>query len=93
MNTICPHCKAEITEHDFRCPSCNKLTATSREDLNKVDPRVTRGIGFSLIGVGVLGLGFVIANSWTDWFSGLDFVGPLALIVAGGYALTTVKRR
>jgi hypothetical protein len=34
----------------------------------------------------------VIANSWTDWFSGLDFVGPLALIVAGGYALTTIKK-
>jgi hypothetical protein len=45
-----------------------------------------------LIGVGVLGFGFVIANSWTDWFSGLDFVGPLALILAGIYALSTVKK-
>ncbi|NBU23717.1 MAG: hypothetical protein EBS38_07420 [Actinobacteria bacterium] len=88
----CPHCNAEISEHDFNCPSCHKLTARTREDLNRVDPRVTRGIGFSLIAVGGLGFVFVIANSWTDWFSGLDFVGPLALLLAGVFALSTIKK-
>jgi hypothetical protein len=92
MNTNCPHCSAAITQHDFRCPACGKLTAKSREDLNRVDPRVSRGIGWSLIAVGLLGFAFVIANSGTSWFSGLDFVGPIALCVAGGYALSTVKK-
>jgi hypothetical protein len=89
----CRHCNAEISELDLNCPACGKLTAKTKEDLNRTDPRVTKGIGWALIAMGVLGFAFVIANSWTDWFSGLDFVAPLALLAVGTFALVTADRK
>jgi hypothetical protein len=89
----CPHCNAEISEHDFNCPECGKLTARTREDLNRTDPRVARNLGWSVAGVGILGFIFVIANSGTDWFSGLDFVGPAGLLVVGAIIALSGRKR
>jgi hypothetical protein len=61
----CPHCNEAITESDFNCPACGKLTARTREDLNRIDPRSSKGIAGALIGMGVLGYVFVIANKTT----------------------------
>lgn len=88
----CRYCKAEISEFDLNCPSCKKLTARTKADLQKTDPRLTRGIGWALVAMGILGLVFVLLNSSTDWFSGLDFVGPIALLAVGAYALVSAKR-
>jgi len=89
----CPHCNEAITESDFNCPACGKLTARTREDLNRIDPRSSKGIAWALIGMGVLGYVFVIANSGTEWFSGLDFVAPTALLFAGVAGLMWVKKQ
>jgi hypothetical protein len=43
--------------------------------------------------MGVLGYVFVIANSWTDWFSALDFVAPTALLFAGVAGLVWVNKQ
>ena len=43
--------------------------------------------------MGLLGLVFVIANSWTDWYSGLDYVAPVFLLVIGGLALFGINRK
>jgi hypothetical protein len=43
--------------------------------------------------MGVLGYVFVIANSGTEWFSGLDFVAPTALLFAGVAGLMWVQKQ
>lgn len=43
--------------------------------------------------MGVFGLLFVIANSWTDWYSGLDYVAPVVVLVVGLAALFTTVRK
>jgi hypothetical protein len=89
----CPHCNAAITESDFNCPSCNKLTARTREDLNRIDTKSAKGISWAMVGMGLAGFAFVIANSGTEWFSGLDFVAPTAILVAGIGGLMWVRSR
>lgn len=89
----CPHCNEAITQSDFNCPSCGKLTARTREDLNRIDSRSSKGIAWALIGMGLAGYVFVIANSGTTWFSALDFVAPTALLVAGIAGLMWVKKQ
>ena len=79
----CPHCNEAITESDFNCPSCNKLTARTREDLNRIDAKSAKGISWAMVGMGLVGFAFVIANSWTEWFSSLDFVAPAIILFAG----------
>ncbi len=53
---------------------------------------MTKGIAWALIAMGVFGLIFVIANAWTDWYSGLDYVGPVGLLLIGGAVLLTASR-
>lgn len=43
--------------------------------------------------MGLAGLVFVIANSWTDWYSGLDYVAPVVLIVVGGISLLVLNKK
>jgi hypothetical protein len=43
--------------------------------------------------MGVGGLVFVIANSWTDWHSGLDYVAPISLLIVGSLALVSINRK
>jgi len=43
--------------------------------------------------MGVIGFVFVIANSWTEWFSALDFVAPTVLLFAGIGGLMWVNGR
>jgi hypothetical protein len=43
--------------------------------------------------MGLLGLVFVIANSWTDWYSGLDYVAPILLLIVGSFALFGINRK
>jgi hypothetical protein len=53
---------------------------------------MTKGIAWALIAMGVFGLIFVIANAWTDWYSSLDYVGPIGLLLIGGAVLFTASR-
>lgn len=89
----CPHCNAAIAESDFNCPSCNKLTARTREDLNRIDTKSAKGISWAMVGMGLAGFGFVIANSWTEWFSSLDFVAPAVILFAGIAGLVWVGKQ
>jgi hypothetical protein len=89
----CKKCSATISEFDTNCQSCGALTATTREDLQKTDPRSTKAISWALIVMGGLGLIFVIANSWTDWYSGLDYVAPTAVLLVGGITLFAASRK
>jgi hypothetical protein len=52
---------------------------------------MTKAIAWALIAMGLGGLVFVIANSWTDWYSGLDYVGPIALLLVGGAVFLTTR--
>jgi hypothetical protein len=61
--------------------------------LQKTDPRSTKAISWALIVMGGLGLIFVIANSWTDWYSGLDYVAPTAVLLVGGITLIASSRK
>ena len=54
---------------------------------------MTKAIAWALIAMGVFGLAFVISNSWTDWYSGLDYVGPIGLLVLGGVVFFTAARK
>ena len=46
-----------------------------------------------MVGMGLAGYGFVIANSQTDWFSALDFVAPTVVLLVGLGSLIWVKRK
>ena len=89
----CTNCQSELAETDLHCPSCNQITARTREDLQKIDPKLNKAIAWSLIAMGLLGLVFVISNSWTDWYSGLDYVAPILLLVVGAGALFSINRK
>jgi hypothetical protein len=89
----CTNCQAQLAETDLNCPSCDQITARTREDLQKIDPKVNRAIAWSLIAMGIGGLVFVIANSWTDWYSGLDYVAPISLLIVGFIALFSINRK
>lgn len=89
----CRNCGAEVPANELNCPSCGAVAAKSKADLQKTDPGMTRGIAWALIAMGTLGLIFVIANSWTDWYSGLDYVGPVGLLLIGGVVLVLNKKR
>ena len=66
-------------------------TAKTKADLQRIDPTMTKGLAWALIAVGLLGVVFVIANSWTDWQSNLDFVAPAALLLVGGATLIRTR--
>jgi len=89
----CTNCNAKLAETDLNCTSCDQITARTREDLQKIDPKVNKAIAWSLIAMGLMGLVFVISNSWTDWYSGLDYVAPVFLLVVGSIALVSTKRK
>lgn len=89
----CSNCDSPLTRADITCPSCGKINARTKEDLRKTDPQITKGVAWALIAMGLMGLGFVIANSWTDWYSGLDYVGPVALLLIGGLGLFSANRQ
>lgn len=54
---------------------------------------MTRAVAWALMAMGLMGLAFVIANSWTDWYSGLDYVGPVGLLVVGGAVLLSSRKK
>ena len=89
----CTNCQATIAESDLNGPNCDHITARTREDLQRIDPKVSKAIAWSLIAMGLMGLVFVISNSWTDWYSGLDYVAPVFLLVVGGLALVSINRK
>ena len=87
----CPHCNEAISPTDYNCPACGNLVARTREELNRIDIRTSKGIAWALVGMGLAGYVFVIINSQTDWFSALDFVAPTAVLLAGLGGLLWVK--
>ena len=89
----CPHCNEAISPTDYDCAACGKPVARTREELNRIDIRTSKGIAWALVGMGLAGYVFVIINSQTDWFSALDFVAPTAVLLAGLGGLLWVKRK
>jgi len=89
----CKNCGEAVPKDELNCPACGTIAARSKADLQKTDPAMTKGIAWALIAMGVFGLIFVIANAWTDWYSGLDYVGPVGLLLLGGVTLFTASRK
>ncbi|MCF8524398.1 MAG: hypothetical protein K9G07_03320 [Aquiluna sp.] len=89
----CPHCNEAISPTDYDCAACGKPVARTREELNRIDVRTSKGIAWALVGMGLAGYLFVIINSQTDWFSALDFVAPTAVLLAGLGGLLWAKRK
>jgi uncharacterized membrane protein YvbJ len=90
---ICRNCGEAVPKDELNCPSCGTIAAKSKADLQRTDPAMTKGIAWALIAMGIFGLVFVIANSWTDWYSGLDYVGPVGLLLLGGAVMITAARK
>ena len=88
----CRQCSTALNEHDYDCPKCGALTTRTKEDLQKTDPRSTKTLAWLLLALGVAGVGFVIANSGTDWYSPLNFIPPAMVLVAGVAALISGLR-
>ena len=88
----CKNCGEAVPKNELNCLSCGSVAARTQADLQKTDPAMTKGIAWALIAMGVFGLIFVIANSWTDWYSGLDYVGPVGLLLIGGAVLLTTRK-
>jgi uncharacterized membrane protein YvbJ len=89
----CKNCGDTVPKNELNCLSCGTVAARTQADLQKTDPAMTKGIAWALIAMGVFGLIFVIANAWTDWYSGLDYVGPIGLLLLGGVTLFTASRK
>jgi hypothetical protein len=89
----CKNCGAMVPAKELNCPDCGTIAARTKADLQKTDPAMTSAIGWALIAMGVFGLIFVIANAWTDWYSGLDYVGPVGLLLIGGAVIYTASRK
>ena len=89
----CKICGIDVPANDLNCPDCGAITARTKADLQKTDPAMTQGIAWALIAMGVLGLAFVISNAWTDWYSGLDYVGPVALLLLGGFTFFVARSK
>ena len=90
----CSKCDAAITESNGKCSKCGNLEVTKAISPDQIDFKTSAAIAWAMIVVGVLGLGFVIANSATDWYSGLDYVAPAFILVVGVLSLFwAVKRK
>jgi hypothetical protein len=89
----CRNCGFEVPANELNCADCGAITARTKADLQKTDPAMTRGIAWALIAMGIFGLAFVISNAWTDWYSGLDYVGPVGLLLLGGVIIFSVSRK
>lgn len=79
----CARCSAQVETTDISCGQCGKSLAKTRDELQRVDPKSTAAIGWALFAIGVIAMVFVIANFEVLVLSGLDFVVPIGLLVAG----------
>ena len=89
----CKNCGEAVPKDELNCPACGTIAARTKADLQKTDPAMTKAIAWALIAMGLGGLVFVIANSWTDWYSGLDYVAPVGLLLLGGVVLLNTSRK
>ena len=89
----CKNCGADVPSKELNCPSCGTIAARTKADLQKTDPAMTKAVAWAVIAMGVFGLIFVISNSWTDWYSGLDYVGPVGLLLLGFGVLLSQNRK
>jgi hypothetical protein len=89
----CKNCGGQVPTNELNCLKCGAIAPRTKADLQKTDPAMTAAIGWALIAMGVFGLIFVIANAWTDWYSGLDYVGPAGLLLIGGTVVYTANRK
>jgi hypothetical protein len=79
----CEYCQAELAAKDVVCSSCAKNVVRSKDDLQRVDPRSTAAIGYSLAGIGGVTMIFVTINLEVLILSGLDYLVPTVLLVLG----------
>jgi hypothetical protein len=89
----CNNCGQTVPQDELNCPACGSIAARTKADLQKTDPGMTKAIAWALIAMGLGGLVFVIANSWTDWYSGLDYVAPVGLLLIGAVVLVTTRSK
>lgn len=89
----CPHCNAEIHKSDYNCPACGKLTARTREELNRIDAGTSKGVAWAMIAMALLGFIFVIVNSQQEWYSLMNFVAPVIVLAAGVGSLVWINSK
>jgi hypothetical protein len=91
----CPNCQANLEKGEVRCGACNKVVATTTEDLQKTDPRSWLLVGLAFSIIGVLGIIFVYLNRDRPAFSNQDYYsgGVLALIGLGVIIYSRVKSK
>jgi len=79
----CDFCNSELAVGEVVCGNCGRNVVKNREDLQRVDPKSTAAIGFSLAGIGALAALFVSANLNVPGFSPIDYLVPVVLLVMG----------
>ncbi len=89
----CPHCNEEIHEADYNCPACGKLTARNRADLDRIDAGTSKGVAWAMIVMSLLGFVFVVVNGQQEWYSPLNFVAPVIVLVAGIASLIWINAK
>jgi hypothetical protein len=79
----CEYCQADLSPKDIVCGSCARNVVQTREDLQRVDPKSTAAIGYSLAGIGGVAMFFVTINLEVLALTGLDYLVPSVLLVLG----------
>jgi hypothetical protein len=79
----CEYCQADLSPKDIVCGSCSRNVVQSRADLQRVDPKSTAAIGYSLAGIGGVAMFFVTINLEVLTLSSLDYLVPVVLLVLG----------
>jgi xanthine/uracil permease len=79
----CEYCQADLSPQDIICGSCSRNVVQSKEDLQRVDPKSTAAIGYSLAGIGGVTMFFVTINLEVLTLSSLDYLVPTVLLVLG----------
>lgn len=84
---FCRNCGEFVPDEEINCIDCGAIAVRELADLQKIDPAMTREIAWALIFMSAAGFVFVRANSGAEWYSGLDYVGPVGLLLLGGFVL------
>jgi hypothetical protein len=79
----CEYCQADLSPKDIVCGSCSRNVVQSKGDLQRVDPKSTAAIGYSLAGIGGVAMFFVTINLDVLTLSSLDYLVPAVLLVLG----------
>lgn len=87
----CSTCNTDNDPQELSCTQCGKSLARTAEDLQKVDPKSTAVIGYSLAAIGFVALFFVTINLNALSLSSQDYLIPFVLF-AGGIGIVFYAR-